>query len=231
MSTSKSQRPNNSGRTTLIGLLLIGVLLLAIVILLNLRQSMLAPAPTPTATFAPDIAGITMVEPPFEVQDFTLPASTGEDMSLSSLRGQYVLIFFGYSHCPDVCPTTLTDFRLIKEALGADARRVAFVFTSVDGQRDTPEALNAYVSRFDPTFIGLQGNDATLEQIAPDYGLSYVLHTDEADADGNYVVDHTTYRYLIDPQGRLRALISTGATDDDIVSVIESMIATENDNT
>lgn len=224
MNETTNKARQSGGRTPLIGLALIGVLLLAIVILLNLRQTVLATT-TPTPTFVPDTAGITPLEPGVELADFTLPASTGADMSLSDLRGSYVLMFFGYTHCPDFCPTTMANYKLIQQDLGDDAGRLKFVFTSVDGERDTPEVLAEYVSRFDPAFIGLQGNDETLEQIAGDYGLDYALHTDEADADGSYAVDHTTYSYLIDPEGRLRALVSYSADEDDVVAYIQSVMA------
>jgi protein SCO1/2 len=207
----------------LLGMVLIGVLLLAIAILLNLRQAM-QNTPQPTASFAPDTAGITPVEPGMELQDFTLPGSTGEEVSLSDWRGDYALLFFGYSHCPDFCPNTLAEFIQIKQGLGDDAEQVTFVFVSVDGERDTPEVLDEYVSRFDPAFIGLQGNDTTLEQIAGDYGLDYELHTAEADADGNYTVDHTTSSYLIDPEGRLRAIIAYSADDEEVTAYIQSVI-------
>lgn len=212
----------SGGRTTLLGLVLIGVLLLAIAILLNLRQTVLN-APQPTAPQVPD-TGITPVEPGMELQDFTLPGNTGEDVSLSDWRGDYALLFFGYSHCPDFCPNTLAEFTQIADALGEDAERVRFVFVSVDGERDTPEVLDEYVSRFDPSFTGLQGNEETLGQIAGEYGLQYELHTDDADENGNYAVDHTTYSYLIDPEGRLRAIISYSADDEDITAYIQSLM-------
>jgi protein SCO1/2 len=222
MSETTNKARQGGGRTPLLGLALISVLLLAIVILLNLRQTVLA---TPTPTFTPDTAGITPLEPGVTLEDFTLPASSGSDMSLSDLRGSYVLMFFGYTHCPDFCPTTMANYKLIGQDLGENAGRVKFVFTSVDGERDTPDVLAEYVARFDPAFIGLQGNDETLGQIAGDYGLDYVLHTDEADEDGSYAVDHTTFSYLIDPEGRLRALVSYSADEDDVVAYILALMA------
>lgn len=224
--TTKRPSQAGGGRTTLLGLLLIGVLLLALVILLRLRQTLLA-TPTVTPSAAPAVTGITPVEPPMTLTDFTLPASTGEDVSLSDLNGDYALMFFGYTHCPDFCPTTLAEFAQIKEDLGEDADRVYFVFVSVDGARDTPDVLDEYVSRFDPAFIGLQGDEETLAQIGDDYGLSYELHTDEADESENYTVDHTTYSYLVDPQGRLRALISYNAEQADIAAYIRSLMETD----
>ena len=223
MSGTSDKARQSGGRTTLLGLLLIGILLLAIVILLNLRQTLLN-SPTATPTYSPDVAGITPLEPGVELADFALPASTGEDMSLSDFRGSYVLMFFGYTHCPDFCPTTMANFKLIKEDLGADAAQVEFVLVSVDGERDTPEVLAEYLGRFDPAFIGLQGNDETLAEIGGDFGLDYVLHTDEADEDGNYAVDHTTFSYLIDPEGRLRTLFSYSADRDAVTAYIRSLI-------
>ena len=223
--TNRPSQPGG-GRTALLGLLLIGILLLAIAILLSLRQTLLA-SPTPTPTAEPAAMGITPVDPPIVLADFTLPASTGEDMSLSDLHGSYTMLFFGYTHCPDFCPNTLAEYAQIKEGLGDDAERVQFVFVSVAGERDTPDVLADYVSRFDPAFVGLQGDAATLEEIGGDYGLSYQLHAGEADESGNYAVDHTTFSYLIDPQGRLRALISYNAERADIVTYIQSLMQTD----
>jgi protein SCO1/2 len=87
----------------------------------------------------------TPIDPPRPLADFTLPSQDGTPLSLSALHGKYVLLFFGYTHCPDVCPTTLTDFVQVKRALGAAASQVRFVFISVDGERDTPPVLRHFM--------------------------------------------------------------------------------------
>lgn len=148
----------------------------------------------------------TSYDPPLALQDFTLPASTGEMMSLSDLGDGWTLLFFGYTHCPDFCPTTLSEFRRIKRLMREDAEAVNFVFVSVDAARDTPEVLERYLSAFDPTFIGLSADVETLERIKDDYGLYYALRTQDAPANHPdlYPVDHTTRTFVVDPDGQLR---------------------------
>jgi protein SCO1/2 len=173
--------------------------------------------PGPTATPRPG----TVLEPPKEIGDFTLTSHTGDPLSLSDLRGKVVLLFFGYTHCPDVCPMTLAEFKQVKRELGDAADRVAFVFASVDGERDTPERLAAYVGAFDPDFIGLTGDEAALREIGRDYGLFFQRTTyDNTQAD--YLVDHTASSFVVGPEGRLRivypyqtdpAIIAEGIAD------------------
>ncbi len=161
----------------------------------------------PTATPLPG----TVLDPPKEVADFTLTRHTGQPMSLSDLRGKAVMLFFGYTYCPDVCPTTLAEFKRVKQQLGADADRVAFVFVSVDGARDTPERLAQYVTAFDPGFIGLTGPEADLRRIAQDYGVFFQRATYD-DAQTGYLVDHTASSFVVDPEGRL-AIVFPYQTD------------------
>jgi len=150
----------------------------------------------PTSTPLPG----TVLDPPRDVADFTLTAHTGEPMKLSDLRGKSVLIFFGYTHCPDVCPLTLAEFKKVKTELGSSAGQVAFVFISVDGERDTPERLTQYVTAFDPDFIGLTGDDSTLRTISRDFGVFFQRQNSN---DTNYLVDHTASSFVVDPDGRL----------------------------
>lgn len=178
----------------------------------------------PTPTNDPEISGVRYIEPPRALTDFTLPASTGESLSLSDLRGQMVLLYFGYTHCPDFCPATLLDFERIQERLGEDAAEVAFVFVSVDPQRDTPEALADYVRRFDPAFIGLSGDEATLQSIAAEYGLTWTLNQ-RSPEDRTYTVDHTVSRFLIDREGRLLRVYNFGIGAVSIAEDIRELLA------
>ena len=218
--TQENGTKNSSATALLIGFLVCGVLLVGIVAVMNLRQSLSAPTPTPT--FAPETPGVTPIEPPKELSDFTLPSSTGEPVSLSDLQGKYALLFFGYTNCPDFCPTTLAEWTQVKTRLGDAAEQMQFVFVSVDSQRDTPEVIERYILRFDPTFIGLSGDDETLTLIAPDYGLYYELHLEQGE---HYVVDHSTPSYLIDPQGQLVTMFAYDATVDAVVETIQAEMA------
>lgn len=158
----------------------------------------------------------TVYDPPAEIDDFVLPTTTGTEMSLSDFRERYVLMFFGYTNCPDVCPATLAEFRQVKEMLGEKADQVTFIFISVDGPRDTPEILADYIDRFDSEFIGMSGTDEALQSIDEQFGLYYERLVENA-TDGYYLVNHTSRSFLIGPQGRLRMSFSYG-TDADIIA-------------
>ncbi|GAB4431264.1 MAG: SCO family protein [Anaerolineae bacterium] len=171
----------------------------------------------PTATPLPG----TLLDPPKEVGDFTLTDQDGQPFRLSDLRGRVALLFFGYTNCPDICPTTLSEFKRVKALLGDDAERVAFVFISVDGARDTPERLAAYVRAFDPQFIGLTGDDASLRPIARDFGVFYQRVDYESDV--NYLVDHTASTFVVDQQGRLRLVFPYGTDPAAIVTRLRAL--------
>lgn len=181
-------------------------------------------ASTPTAQPTADPGQGTMIDPPVELTDFTLASSPdGKPLSLSDLRGQPVLLFFGYTFCPDVCPTTLSEFKRVKAQLGADGDRVRFVFVSVDPERDTPAALARFVGNFDPSFIGLQGDEATLRKIGKEYGLYYQKQP-VAGTSAAYLIDHSAASYLIDGQGRLRIVYSYGTTPDIIAAGVRGLL-------
>jgi protein SCO1 len=150
----------------------------------------------------------TVLDPPTVLADFSLPSSRGATLGLAELTGKPTMIFFGFTNCPDVCPTTLAEFQRAKAELGADGERVNFVLISVDPERDTPETLARYVEAFDPSFIGLQGDDATLRRIGRDFGLFYERQA--PDSSGAYDVEHSTAAYMLDAAGRLAMVYSYG---------------------
>lgn len=152
-----------------------------------------------------------IVDPPKGLTDFTLTSHTGEPLSLSDLRGKPILLFFGYTSCPDVCPTTMAEFRQVKRALGERGDDAAFVFISVDGSRDSPERVVAFVKQFDPNFIGLTGDEGKIEAIAGEYFLFFAkAEISGTPSAAGYLMDHTGYSYLIDGQGRLRVIYPYG---------------------
>ena len=201
-------------RFLLLSVVIFGLLLIGFQMAQGLQTAYSSAIPTSTPA-----AGVFPYDSPRLLADFTMPSSSGAPLSLSDLRGKFTLLFFGYTHCPDFCPATLARWKQIKAALGADAAEMNFLFISVDGARDTPQVLKDYLSRFDPDFIGMSGDDATLGRIGKDYGLYYQLHTEEG---ANYSVDHNTQSYLVDPQGRLIDLFSFDAEPSIIVAVIEN---------
>ncbi len=167
-----------------------------------------------------------VIDPPREMPDFTLTSESGQPLRLSDLRGTPVLLFFGFTHCPDICPTTLGEFRQVKAKLGDQGDRARFVFISVDGSRDTPELLAQYVHAFDPAFIGLTGDEELVRSIGSDYYVYFervTLGTATA-AGENYTVDHTTYSYLIDAEGRLRVIYPFQAPTQMIADDIKSLL-------
>jgi protein SCO1 len=199
-----------------------------------LNTALLAPPQTVSTDDSRPGAGA-VVSPPHQVQDFTLTSHTGEPLNLHDLRGRAVLIFFGYTHCPDVCPTTLADYRRVKQALGDDADEVAFVFISVDGERDTPDVLTRYLHNFDTAFIGMTGDETALRRMGAEYGLMYqqealnVGHEHEHGHDHNlddesYFVQHTSPSFLIDRDGYLRLVYFYGTQPDVIAEGIRQVL-------
>ncbi len=171
-------------------------------------------------------SGATAIVPPRTVEDFTLVAHTGEAVSLSDLRGKAVLMSFGYTHCPDVCPLTLLEFAQVRETIGQAADDVQFVFISVDGERDTPERLARYLEVRDMSdfALGLTGTDADLRRLGVDYGLYFAKNTASGSA-ANYLVDHTASSFLIDQEGRLTTLFSFGTQQDIIAEEILALLS------
>lgn len=156
-----------------------------------------------------------LIDPPLPAKDFVLVDQHGQLFRLSEQRGHVVLLYFGYTYCPDVCPATLAQYRQIKIALGDKAEQVRFVFATVDPERDTPEQLRSYLERFDGSFIGLSGPRADLERVWKDYGI-YVAKN-EAEPSTGYLVDHSARIYVVDTQGNLRLTYSFGTDSQPIV--------------
>jgi protein SCO1/2 len=156
--------------------------------------------------------------------DFTLMNQHNQAISLSDLRGKVTLLAFGFTHCPDVCPLTLGEFRAIQTQLGDSAGNVNFVFMSVDGSRDTPDVLARYLeTQRVPDFIALTGEEAYIQEIGTDYGLYF--QANEADSNGNYSVDHTAGSFLFDEKGRWVMSYAYGIDRNIIVSDIQAFLA------
>lgn len=168
----------------------------------------------------------TVINPPLMVRNFTLPASTGQDLSMYDLNGKYRMIFFGYLHCPDFCPLTMAEFKRVKQLLGEYADQVDFIYVSVDGARDTPELIASWLSNFDSTFIGFSGDDVTLADIQPDYGFYYQRRLDTG-SQAEYVIDHSTRSYLLDREGRLRSSFTYDTTPEVIANALRWYIENE----
>jgi protein SCO1/2 len=128
--------------------------------------------------------------------DFTLVDQNGRDFSISSLKGRAVLIYFGYTHCPDVCPLVMTKYKQLLDALGPDADKVALIFITVDPERDTPEVMRDYLHYYSDRIIGLTGEPSRVEEVLHKYDVTAVKR--EPDASGNYFVDHFAFIFGAD---------------------------------
>ncbi|MGE0798173.1 MAG: SCO family protein [Lautropia sp.] len=149
-------------------------------------------------------------------------AATGKVRTLEDFRGKIVLVFFGFTQCPDICPTTLAKAAEVKKALGADGDKLQVLFISVDPERDSAEILAKYVPGFDPSFIGLRGDEAQTKQVTREFKVFYQKVPNR---DGSsYTVDHTAASYIIDPQGRLRLFVRHTQPVDEIVADLKQLL-------
>ncbi|WP_172201065.1 SCO family protein [Niveibacterium sp. COAC-50] len=154
---------------------------------------------------------------------FTLTDQHGKPRTLAEFKGKAVTVFFGYTQCPDVCPTNLSTMAQVVKLLGADGERLQVVFVTVDPERDTQQLLSEYMPAFHPTFLGLRGDAATTERVMKDFRIFAQKQGDIAG--GNYTVDHTAGTYAYDPQGRLRLYIRHGETPQNIADDLRLLIA------
>jgi protein SCO1/2 len=142
-------------------------------------------------------------------KDFNLTDHLGQSRRLNDFKGKAVVLFFGYTQCPDVCPTTLAELAAVKRDLGPDGDRVQGVFVSVDPQRDTPEVLKAYMASFDPGFVALRGTPEEIKTAAQNFKVFYAQVPGKTE--GSYTVDHTAGTYVFDAQGKVRLFVRYGS--------------------
>lgn len=175
------------------------------------------PAPQAPVFQATDITGAAFA------RDFRLTDHNGQARTLADFRGKVVAVFFGYIHCPDVCPTTLSDFSRALQQLGPQADRVQVIFVTVDPQRDTPELLRQFVPAFDPGFLGMYADETTLQQLAKEFKVVY-QKTSVKGAD-DYLIDHSAGTYVYDPVGRLRLHMPYGSSPEAIAQDLKTLLA------
>ncbi|SAK78625.1 electron transport protein SCO1/SenC [Caballeronia glebae] len=141
--------------------------------------------------------------------DFSLPDTHGKTRTLADFRGKAVVLFFGYTHCPDVCPTTLAELSQAMQQLGDKSKDVQVLMVTVDPARDTPDLLGQYVAAFNPTYIGLRpADDAQLVKVAKDFRVYYAKS--QGKTPGDYTMDHTAASYVFDKDGKLRLFARDG---------------------
>jgi protein SCO1/2 len=164
-------------------------------------------------------------DPPRAAPAFTLPAAGGGAFELRRQGGKVVVLTFGYSSCPDVCPTVLAELAQVRARLGAAAKRVQVVYVSVDPERDTPARLRAFTEQFDKTFVGITGPSAELAPVWKAYGISVVRKDLPGSTPATYLVHHTASVFLIDAAGRLRVMAPFGTPSEDVLHDVRLLLA------
>jgi len=184
---------------------------------LTLSLLLTACAEPPPAFKATDISGVDWGK------DFALTDHTGQARRLADFKGKVVVLFFGYTQCPDVCPTTLVAMNEAVKLLGPDADKVQVLFATLDPERDTQALLAQYVPQFNPSFIGLRGDEATMAALAKDFKAFYMKVP--GSTANTYSIDHSTGSYAYDPQGRLRLLLRHGEDPTNVAADLKLLIA------
>ncbi|MEO8838940.1 MAG: SCO family protein [Herbaspirillum sp.] len=178
--------------------------------------SLAACSPTPPAFANTDVTGLGYA------QDFSLTDHNGKHRTLADFKGKAVVLFFGYTHCPDVCPTTMAELGTVMQKLGKQADRVQVLFITLDPERDTQALLAQYVPAFDPRFLGLYGDKAATEKVAKEFKVFY-QKVPGKDAN-SYTLDHAAGSYVFDPQGRIRLFVRYDGGADPIVHDLKLLL-------
>lgn len=165
------------------------------------------------------LVDITGIMPPLA---FSLTDDSGQKVAADTYRGKTVMLYFGYTHCPDVCPTTMATLSQALSKLGGDAGKVRILFVTVDPKRDTPQLLKRYAQAFGPEFIGLRTDDPELRRLAKRYRVTYSLG--KPDADGNYEVTHSSAVFIFDGTGKARLIAESSDTATSIAHDLQQLI-------
>lgn len=174
-----------------------------------------------TQSLLPPTLRGTVIEPPKPMPDFTLQSINGP-VSLSDFRGKIVVLYFGYTSCPDVCPTTLANLRRALNDLGEKADQVQVILVAVDWQKDTPERVASYLSAFHPDFVGLSGTQAQIDAVTKDFFIFYQINP--PDENGYYTVDHTATTQVLDREGRLMLTWPYGLSADELLEDLKVLV-------
>ena len=207
---SRPANPRTPPRFALVAIVFAGVLVIAagLLLALALRETPRGAAGTALASA---IGG-----------QFQLIDQNGKPFSDANLKGKWHLIFFGYTHCPDACPTALNEMSLALDRLGIKRDEVGVVFITVDPERDTPDVLKSYVQSFDAPIVALTGSPEAVAQAAKAYRVFYAKHPR---ADGDYDMDHSAVIYVMNPEGRFTATFTPDSSADAIVQRLQKLIS------
>jgi protein SCO1/2 len=157
---------------------------------------------------------------------FSMPDVDGKTRTLADFKGKLVVVFFGYTQCPDVCPTTMAELAEVKRALGADGARVQGVFVTVDPERDTPALLKAYMANFGSDFVGLRGTPEQTQELARQFKVFYAKVPGKTES--SYTVDHTAGSYVFDAHGRIRLFTRYGSGSKALAEDLKRLLAETN---
>ncbi|PXX39989.1 protein SCO1/2 [Undibacterium pigrum] len=178
-------------------------------------MSLLACSRTPVAFNGIDITGAKYAS------DFQLRGHDGKEYSLASFKGKYLLIFFGFTQCPDVCPTALSRAVHIRKLLADKAEQLQVIFITIDPERDTPELLAQYMKAFDPGFLGLYGDMKKTQEVAADFKVFY----QKVPSGSSYTMDHTAITYVFDAQGKIRLALKHEQTAEQCAADLRALMA------
>ena len=173
------------------------------------------------ATSKPAFNGVDITGAEYGRQ-LSLPDADGQPRTLADFKGKVSVVFFGYTQCPDVCPTTMAELAQIKQAMGADGERLQGVFVTVDPERDTPQVLKAYAANFDPSFVALRGSPEQTKAAAREFKVFFAKVPGKTP--GSYTIDHTAGSYVIDGQGHLRLFERYGTPADALASDLKQLL-------
>ena len=169
----------------------------------------------------PEFRGVDISEVEY-ARDIPLPDHNGQQRSLKDFRGKVVVVFFGYTQCPDVCPTTMQEMAEVKKMLGPDGDRLQSIFVTVDPERDTPDMLKAYMGNFDPSFLALRGTPEQTAAVAKDFKI-YFKKVD-GKSPTSYTMDHSAGSYIYDTQGRLRVYYRYGSGAEALAADVRTLL-------
>jgi len=170
----------------------------------------------------PEFRGVDISEVDY-ARDIQLPDHNGQQRSLKDFKGKVVVVFFGYTQCPDVCPTSMQELAEVKQMLGKDGDRLQGIFVTVDPERDTPEVLKAYMANFDPSFLALYGSPEQLAAVAKDFKIYYKKVDGKTPT--SYTMDHSAGSYVYDPAGRLRVYNRYGSGAQALAADVKVLLA------
>jgi protein SCO1 len=177
-----------------------------------------ADKPSFTAT---DITGATIGQAPWTLQD-----EKGTPKTIADYKGKAVVIFFGFTRCPDVCPTTMVDYAAALKAMGNDAAKIQVLFATLDPERDTFPSLQQYTAAFNPSFVALRGDAQATKKAADSFKVFYAKNMGKDGNSQNYTLDHTAASYVYDPQGNIRLFVRNGQAVDTLTKDLQALLKT-----